>query len=644
MKRRDFLRKSAGGALSAGILTTGLVSLSASPKPDYADRGDDKWQHLGNSATGTPSRKRKASYDVAVLGGGLAGICAAVSAARNGAKVVLVQDRPVLGGNSSSEMRVHVNGVGGLKPNYMPERETGIIEEILLANRFQNPQEAYTIWDHVLYEYATREKNLTLMLNTQAIDAVMSGNTIKAAKCLQYKTETEWTISAKQFIDCSGDGMLAAKAGAEYRTGREGKAEFNERFAPDKPDGWQMGATLLIASKDMGKKMPFTAPHFALKYDGDKSHKGRSIANFMNGIWWLEVGSDSDIIADFENMSAKLMGYLYGVWDYIKNSGKYPEADNHALTWVGSIPAMRESRRFIGDYVLKEGDLIDNVNFKDAVAYGGWSLDEHCWAGLENLQDPPSYFHYHFSEIYQIPFRSLYSRNIDNLLFAGRNISQTHIALSSSRVMATCSLMGQAVGTAAMLCCKYGVNPRGIYENHLMELQEQLMRDDAYIPKRAANDERDLARKANKFSATSTKSGDVKNLVNGISRDIDGNINHWQSVSLPASVTLEWKKAQNISKIELKCDTNLQRQIFMHKARPENDRFTQLVPKELLKSVDLEARIGKEWIKIGSVDNNQTRLIKFSFDTIKADAIRFTATETYGVDTVKLFEIRAYEV
>ena len=643
MKRRDFLRKSAGGALAAGMMTAGAASLSASPQPDYTDRSTDKWKHMGNSVTGVPSRKMKANYDVAVLGGGLAGICAAVSAARNGAKVVLVQDRPVLGGNSSSEMRVHVNGVGGLKPKYIPERETGIVEEMLLANRFQNPQEAYTIWDHVLYEYTTREKNLTLMLNTQAVDAVMNGNTIKAAKCWQSKTEIEWTISAKQFIDCSGDGLLAAKAGAEYRTGREGKAEFNERFAPDKPDGWQMGATLLIASEDMGKKMPFTPPHFALKYDGDKSHPGRKVANFMNGIWWLEVGSDADIIADFENMSAKLMGYLYGVWDYIKNSGKYPEADNHALTWVGSIPATRESRRFIGDYILKEGDLIDNVDFKDAVAYGGWSLDEHCCAGIENLQDPPSYFHYHFSEIYQIPYRSLYSRNIDNLLFAGRNISQTHIALSSSRVMATCSLMGQAVGTAAMLCCKYGVNPRAIYEKHMNELQEQLMRDDVYIPKVASKDAKDLAKNVSKFSATSTKSGDAKNLINGVSRDIDGNINHWQSVSLPASVTLEWKKAQKLSKIEVKCDTNLQRQIFMHKARPENDKFTQLIPTELLKSAEVEVRVNKKWVKVGGVENNQARLMKFHFDTVEADAIRFTAKETYGIDTVKLFEIRAYE-
>ena len=625
------------------MISVGAGSASASPNPDYADRSNDQWKHMGNSVTGTPSRKKKATYDVAVLGGGLAGISAAVAAARNGVSVVLVQDRPVLGGNASSEMRVHVNGVGNVKSTHKPERETGIIEEMLLANRFQNPQEAYTIWDHVLYEYVTREKNLTLMLNTQAVDAIMSGSTIKAAKCWQAKTEIEWTIYAKQFIDCSGDGLLAAKAGAEYRTGREGKDEFNEQFAPDKADGWQMGSTLLMSSKDMGKPMPFEAPHFTIKYDGDKSHKGRNVKNFQNGIWWIEVGSDGDIIADFEKNSKKLMGYVYGLWDYIKNSGHFPEAENHALDWVGSIPATRESRRFIGDYILKESDLIDNVNFKDAVAYGGWSLDEHCWAGIENLQDPPSYFHHHFTDIYQIPYRSLYSRNIKNLSFAGRNISQTHSALSSSRVMGTCALEGQAVGTAAMLCVKHGVNPRGITENYVDELQEQLMRDDAYIPKRPARDEKDLARKATKLSASSTQSGKVENLVNGISRDIDGAINHWQSVTLPASVTLEWKKAQNISKIEVKCDTNTQRQIYMHKAKLENDKFTKEVPKEMLKTAEVEVRVNKKWVKVGTIEKNQQRLMKFSFDAVKADAIRFNAKETYGVSVAKLFEIRAYE-
>lgn len=643
MKRRDFLKRGATGLATVGLASV-AGSSSATALPEYSDRSRDQWKKMATGKTGIPTRKQLVDYDVAVLGGGLAGIAAAVAAARSGSKVVLVQDRPVLGGNSSSEMRVHVNGVAHLRREGPgAERETGIIEEMQLMNRFYNAQEAFPIWDHVLFDYVTREENLTLMLNTQAIEAVMKGDTIKSAKCWQSTTEMEYTISAKVFIDCSGDGLLAASAGAIYRTGREGKAEFNEKFAPDQPDGWTMGATLLMSSKDMGKPMPFEAPPYTLKYEADKSNPKRKIKGFENGIWWVEVGSDDDIIADFEKNSRKLMGYHYGVWDYIKNSGLFPEADNYALDWVGSLPARRESRRFMGDFILSEKDLTEYRHFDDAVAFGGWSLDEHCWAGIENLQDPPSYFHHHFKKVYEIPFRSLYSRNITNLMFAGRNVSQTHIALSSSRVMATCATMGQAVGTAADMCAKRGITPRDVSQKYIKELQEQLLRDDAYIPNRIANDTTDLAREASAFKATSTASGDVKNLVNGVSRDVDGDVNHWQSTSLPASVTLEWDKPVKLSKIEVKCDTNLQRNIFMHKFSLNNDKYTNTVPVELLKSGKLEVRVGGKWQTIQDFDKNKFRLIKFDFDQIKGDAIRFTASETYGATVAKLFEIRAYE-
>ena len=370
-------------------------------------------------------------------------------------------------------MRVHVHGVTRLRPDNRPERETGVLEELLLHNRFYNPQESFPVWDHVLYDYVTREDKLDLMLNTQAVEAIMDGTHIKAARCWQATTEKELMLNGKIFIDCSGDGLLAASSGALYRTGREAASEFNEQYAPKEADGWQMGATLLLQAKDMGKPTPFVAPPFAIKYQAEKSHPGRKFALFQNGIWWIEIGSDDDIIADAEKNRDKLMGYLYGVWDYIKNSGKFPEAENLALDWVQSLPGRRESRRFIGDFILSEKDLTEHRHFEDAVAYGGWSLDEHCWAGIENLKDPPSYFHKHFHKIYEIPYRSLYSQNITNLLFAGRNISQSHIALSSSRVMGTCALEGQAVGTAANLCVQKGVGPRDIYKNHINELQEK---------------------------------------------------------------------------------------------------------------------------------------------------------------------------
>lgn len=640
MKRRDFFKKGTTAAVATSMLP--VIGNTSDGAVDLGNRESDNWYQVGAGKMGIPKRKKTIETDVAVLGGGLAGMCAAVSAARNGAKVVLVQDRPVLGGNSSSEMRVHVHGVTRLKPDDKPERETGVIEEILLHNRFFNPQESFPVWDHSMYDFVTREPNIELMLNTMAVDAVMSGSTIKSAICWQGTTETEYTINANMFIDCSGDGLLAATAGAEYRTGREGKMEFNEKYAPNEPDGWQQGATLLFSAKDMGKPVPFVAPPFAIKYEAEKSNPKRSFANYQNGIWWVEVGSDGDIIADFEKNRQKLMGYSYGVWDYIKNSGKFPEAKNMALDWVQSLPGRRESRRFMGDFILSEKDLTEHRHFEDAVAFGGWSLDEHCPGGIENLKDPPSFFHQHFSKIYEIPYRSLYSKNVSNLLFAGRNISQTHIALSSSRVMATCALEGQAVGTAANLCVQKGVNPRDIYKKYINELQENLLRDDAFIPNRPAKDSNDLAKKASLIFGSSTLSGEAKNLTNGVSRDIDGKINHWQSDGLPATLQLEWEKPILLSKVELKCDTNLKKCIMMLKESLNDDKHTNTVPVELLKSLFVEGRVNGEWVNLGSIDKNQTRLIKFQFGQIKTTSVRITMKETYGAKNAKLFEVRCY--
>lgn len=650
MERRKFFKKGAQGAIAASMIP--LVGTASPPAKETStsllENGSqetqgnpEQWHQMGTGKRPHPDRNKTLEYEVVIIGGGAAGICAAVAAARNGAKTILVQDRPVLGGNASSEIRVHLNGVNHLEDGH-PERETGIIEEFLLLNRFQNPQESFTVWDHVLYDFVTREPNLDLLLNTSAMRANTSNGKIVSAYCYQLTTELEFTIIGKQFIDCSGDGLLAATSGALYRTGREAASEFNEKYAPEEADGWQMGGTVLLSSKDMGRPIPFEPPSFVLKYDAEKSHKGRKLIPFVEGFWWVELGSEDDIIADYEDNRHKLMGYAYGVWDHVKNSGKFPEAENFALDWVCSLPGKRESRRFIGDFVLSEGDLLGNRHFEDAVAFGGWSLDEHNPGGIENLAEPPSYFHERFAEVYQIPFRSLYSKNVSNLLFAGRNISQTHMALSSSRIMATCALEGQAVGTAAALCVKHDVLPRGISEKHINELQEQLMRDDAFIPKRSANDPKDLAKKASLIFASSTLSGDAKLLTNGLSRDIDGKIHHWQSDRLPAEVQMEWENSVSLSTVELKCDTNVKRNIMMRKDSSNEGIYRNNIPEELMKSLELEARINGEWINLGAIENNKTRLVKFKFDKVKTTAVRIRLKETYGHENAKLFEVRAY--
>lgn len=640
MKRRFFIKTSAG-AVAATTLLPACNTLKLA-KADPANRDKDNWYNLGTGKESIPDRKKTLEFDTAVVGGGMAGTCAAIASARNGAKTVLIQDRSVLGGNGSSEIRVNVNGVNRLQSTGLPERETGIIEEILLENRLMNPQGSYSVWDHVLYDFVTREPNLTLMLNTSALEAIMSGSKIESAICWQTITETEFTINAKVFIDCSGDGLLAAKAGAIYRTGREASSEFNESFAPKEADGWQMGETIMMMCKDMGEPIPYIPPSFTIKYDGDHTVK-RDIKFFNEGFWWVELGSDNDIIGIRDKNRHELMGYAHGVWDYIKNSGHFPGAANFALDWIGSIPGRRESRRFIGDHILSETDLTKNKFFEDAVSYGGWPIDEHCPGGIKSLNVPPTNFHAHFDKIYQVPFRSLYSKNIINLMFAGRNLSATHIALSSTRVQVTCSLMGHAIGIAAAMCAKNGYFPRELAQKHIVQLQEQLMKEDAFIPEHPAKDPYNLAKKTSAMFASTTSSGDVKLLLDGMSRDLYGAVHHWQSEGLPAQLQMEWEKPVSIANVTLKCDSNLHRPIQLTRTSGLLAQELSGLPPELLKTIALEARVNGKWQILETIEKNKTRLINFKFDKTETTAIRIKMLETYGAPNVKLFEVRCYE-
>ncbi len=628
--RKLFLLLSA--VLSMNCLFAKVDTLSYKESPQKHN-----WHYLGTGEHIQPLRRMTVKYDVAVIGGGMSGIAAAVAAARQGVDVLLVNDRGVLGGNASSEIRVTVNG-----PRF--ERTTGIVEEILIANKKYNPQESYETWDHVLYDYVVKEPNLTLMLNTSAMRAETKRGKIEKVICWQMNTETEVTIEAPIFIDCTGDGVVGAAAGAEYRTGREGKAEFNEKFAPDQADGWVMGESIMMITRDMGRSMPFYAPSYAKKYEpGKGGHRG--IKELKEGFWWVELGSNYDIIADRPTNNHDLMAYFYGVWDYIKNSGEFKNVDNLAIEWVGSIPGKRESRRLMGDYILTSTDMLDNKRFDDAIAWGGWSLDEHCPGGILNLDEPASYFHARFKAPYQIPFRSIYSKNIDNLLFAGRNVSVSHIALSSTRIIETCTAMGQAAGVAAAMCVERKKSPRDIYKNYINELQEECLRQDYYIPYRKAVDKDNLAKKAT-ITASSTKSGDVVNLVDGLARDEAGMNSHWMSKGTEAVLHLEWKRKVDISSVELKFDTNLYRHIMMHKdpakslgAIPQEDG----IPKELVKSLTIEAKIDGQWKKVAEVQDNITRYLPVAMESVSTKELRINLHETYGANDIKLFEIGCYE-
>ncbi len=623
------------------LLVTAFMSISTLfAQGDTISYTKDKqvhnWHYLGTGENIQPLRRMTVKYDVAVIGGGMSGIAAAVAAARQGVDVLLINDRAVLGGNASSEIRVTVNG-----PRF--ERTTGIVEEILIANKKYNPQESYETWDHVLYNYVVSQPNLTLMLNTSAMRAETKRNKIEKVICWQTNTETEVTIEAPIFIDCTGDGVVGAAAGAEYRTGREGKSEFNEEFAPDKPDGWVMGESIMMITRDMGRSMPFYPPSYAKKYEpGDCKH--RAIKELKEGFWWVELGSNHDIIADRQKNNHDLMAYFYGVWDYIKNSGDFKNVDNLAIEWVGSIPGKRESRRLMGDYILTSTDMLENKKFDDAIAWGGWSLDEHCPGGILNLDEPASYFHARFKAPYQIPFRSIYSKNIDNLFFAGRNVSVSHIALSSTRIIETCTAMGQAAGVAAAMCVEHKKSPRDIYEKYINELQEKCLREDYYIPYRKATDKDNLAKKA-KITASSTKSGDVANLVDGLARDEAGVNSHWMSKGTEAVLELDWRRKVDISSVEFKFDTNLYRHIMMHKDPAKSlgtIRQEAGIPQELVKSFTIDAMIDGEWKQVAEVKDNITRYVPVRIDPISTNKLRINLHDTYGANDIKLFEIGCY--
>ena len=620
-----------------GSLTVPHLSFAHTPKDKEKAH---EWKYLGGTTSPELVRSKRKQCDVVVVGGGMAGICSAVAAARQGAKVILINDRPVLGGNASSEIRVTVNGAQGFKKNFDVNRETGIIEEILLENRIYNPQESYPMWDYVLYDFVVREPNIELMLNTQATRAIVKKNKIQSAVCWQSTSETEIILSAPIFIDCSGDGLLAADAGAEYRTGREGKAEFGEQYAPDEPDGWTMGDSIMMISKEMNYPVKFKAPSYIKKFDGDKAHD-RKIKHLKEGFWWVELGSDFDVIAIREKNSHDLKAYFWGVWDYIKNSGKFPQASNLVIDWVGSLPGRRESRRFMGDYILTEKDMLGYKHFSDAIAYGGWSLDEHCPGGILSLDQRPSYFHEHFVRPYEIPFRCIYSKNIENLFFAGRNVSVSHIALSSTRIIGTCCLMGQAAGLAAAMCIEKKVSPRTIGEKHITELQERMLREDYYIPNRPAADAADKARTA-QFTASSTLSGNVKNLTDGVARDVIGEEHHWESDGLNATLTLEWNSPVKLSSVELKCNSNLHRKIMMHKDAAKNIGQIFGLPPELVKSLSVEIQKGSTWTEVGVKEENITRYLSFRFPETETSAVRIKLKDTYGSENIKLFEVRCY--
>jgi len=617
---------------------------------------EDIFRQFDRIAPSKPSRSRFAgephmtlvdlACDVFVAGGGMAGVCAAVAAARHGAKVILVQDRSRLGGNSSSEVKMHIVGADchGGRPGW---REGGLIEEFRLDDAVNNPQRSFELWDLLLYDKVKSEPNITLLLDSVLFAAETKAGQIRQVMVRCDKTEHLYRIKAKLFLDCTGDSRLALEAGAAMRRGRETKSEFNESLGVEKPDDKTLGSSILFTARDCGKPVLFTPPQWARKVTKEQLRfRLRPVDSWEYGYWWIEWGGHIEIIRDNERIRFELLSIVLGVWDYIKNSGDKPSSANWGMDWVGMIPGKRGSRRIEGDHILTQNDLEGkNGDPLDAVAIGGWAMDNHPPGGFD-LPDQRPFTPTKLPQPYNIPLRCLGSKKIRNLMMAGRNISASHVAFTSTRVMATCAVIGQAAGTAAALCVRRGLLPRQLWQDKtkLAELQQNLLCDDQTIIGRRNSDPADIARKANVTASDEVGDAEAEHVLNGCVRDLPGKAEHlWvgKMTSDGAWIELVWDQPQQLSHIQITFDTGFQRQLTLTASDSQNQKCIRGPQPETVRDYELVATdAAGNRHSLVKVTGNYQRLNRHAFKPIMAKSVRLHITATNGADTARVYEIR----
>ena len=598
-------------------------------KSDLADAGRED-RPMRTEANSPVVLEKEASADFVVVGGGLSGVCAALAAARRGASVILVQDRPVLGGNCSSEMRMGIMGAHG-----DDNKEAGILEELQLRNVHHNPLMRYTMWDDVMLSAVLGEKNITLLLNTSVEGVEMEGGRIAAIKAWNSNACTRWTIRGRWFADCSGDGILRL-SGAKFRHGREFPEEFGEDFLQKGGDHRTMGNSILLQLRKTDEHHPFIPPSWAYKFtdadfvnDPQPAEKGRYFSYKRldpenNNFWWIEFGGNIDTIGDANEIQLELKKIAYGVWAYMKN---HPDGRcrDYELDWIGSLPGKRESTRFVGPHILTQHDVMDGGRFDDVVAYGGWSLDDH---------DPDAFWKHGHQSVHHacpspfgIPFDCLYSANVPNLMFAGRDISCTHIGMSSTRVMGTCAALGQAVGTAAALLAKYGIDPAQLRRERIGELQDALEDDDCMLPFRW--------RKVSSLTAEASCAPGIEPLRSGIDRGYAGSDNGVWVKPGAEMIAYSWDAPHRLTGARIVFDSDMR---FTSKRMRKLEATTERaeMPVMLAKSFRVEARVDGAWRTVFA-DSNALRLRKVAFPPVEADALRLVVEETWGGSDAHVF-------
>nr|AUN36317.1 hypothetical protein [uncultured bacterium] len=604
--------------------------------------------------------------DILVAGGGPAGVPCALAAARNGAKVILVQDRSVLGGNASSEVRMHIVGAdcsGGRGIELETEaREGGIIEEIRLELGMHNPQRSASMLDLILYDKCRAEPNLTLLLDTTVIAVKVEEDRIQYCLAERQSTQDRFQIKARIFVDCTGDGRLGSEAAAPFRHGREAREEFGESYGHVEADSKTLGSTLLFTASKYDRPMPFVAPAWVRHFTEDdlklREHASPGVDSGLEyGYWWVEWGGQIDTIKDNALIRDELLAIMLGVWNHIKNDGDHG-AENWALNWFGFLPGKRESRRFIGRHILTESDILESRPFTSAIAYGGWPLDLHPVHGVDAIDEPPAQAG-HAPYLYDIPLDCCISKTVSNLMFAGRNLSATHVAFGSTRVMATCAVVGQGVGTAAAFAVEKEMDISQLASNEVAinDIQQQLLQDDCYLIGVPNRDENDLARHAQISASSEQEAGPAKNIISGQTRAVHGprgvasdrteiSTHRWMSdphAQLPQWLELRWETPQTISEIQLIFDTGQHRVLTLSHDNTFTSRMQWgCAQPETVRDYRLLAQVENNWIELLSVTGNYQRRAAHCIPPSAATALRIEVLATNGIDHARIMEVRVY--
>lgn len=605
-------------------------------------------------------------FDLLIAGGGVPGITAAITAARHGLKVALINDRPVLGGNGSDEGDVTLEGAA-----HRGYHETGVIYEIKNVRH-----EEKLSWSITFERFVRNETNITLFSNMLVDGCECEGspvqgdsdmpadgcrgngnsvqedgypgdhNVIRSVHAVDTLNLTEHTFSADQYIDNTGDGWLGYYAGAAYHIGREAKWEYDEDFAPTSADGNTMSGCNSGTYSDTGRHIynygadyveepvTYIPPAWAFRLpQGEEMN--RQPYYIDHGEWWLENRNDYDDLWDQEYTRDALIRISAGFFDWLKNSWSEREkAAKLKLTKLGTFNAKRESRRLIGDYVMTQKDFRVRPDFPDAVCYSGWNIDVHHIKGIFSGKEGAFTCDEKIG-ITQIPFRCLYSKNVDNLMMVGRCISVSHIGLGPTRVMLTGASMAQATATAAVLCKKYGLNPREVRKHHMDELQQMLLKDGQSIPGCSNHDPADLALTAAITADSWTEEGHPENVINGRTRATDGGEYAWISKNpLPQSLVLTLKEPSKISQVRVTLDMPFARYTKGYLPMPTKD--------ETLADFTVDIYVDNVWKCVGKVENNIQRLVVIDFEPCLASAVRINALRATGIDKAIIPEMRVY--